>query len=132
MNVKIKTNASGEISGFRYHDGALTGISFVANATIDVGITDASGDRATITLSDVDFFMANNIREGNTIDRMFLWPIADAPNHVKTSIVDLFGLVSFEACKGDSSEKFVFHLSSSFGAEIYSVVGAIAASKAFN
>lgn len=127
MNLNLHIDKFGQVSGFRHHDGAITHISFVNKEEIEIGVMGSSQGRSTVRLSGVDFFVTNNLREGNTIDRLFLWHMDAVPTHIQSSMRKNFDLTSLEPFGKGSSENFVFHLQCSFGAEIFAVISSLAA-----
>jgi len=112
-----------QIVGIKHHDGEIAGIAFSGN-TIRLSIKSFDNELAELDLTGVEIFVADNLREGNIIDRMYLWHVDDVPSRVQARVVQATHFESYERLKRSlqKADRF-FYLESSFGAEIMAIVG---------
>jgi hypothetical protein len=122
----VRTDEVGQILGVAHHDGTIEQIRFPAPKIVQVDIKDSEGNLCQISLEKCRYFAANNLREGNVIDRMYLWQLTRAPATMVTRASKIFHLdVLSLAQKNEMTNLFV--LESSYGVEIFAIVEEVVA-----
>ena len=120
--TKFSIDNSGQIVGLSHHDGRIRSVGIESDA-LSLRIVGSSGNEAVVLLAGVQYFALNNLREGNIIDRMYLWELNKTPSAIMKRMLHAMSIASSEVLlKKFASGIRVFHLECSYGAEIFAVV----------
>ena len=97
---------------------------------INLCIADSDGNEICVGLSGVKHFVANDLREGNIIDRMYLWRLDDAPATIAKRMINALKINSTGSLSNDlSPTSLLFHLECSYGAELFALINTISMDK---
>lgn len=119
----IQVDEKGQLIGFSHHDGRIKSINFLENSNIDLHLIGENKIKSCISLKKVRFFIANNLREGNIVDRTYLWHISNLPDKLLRRLLNFFELGSAEFLQSkDKVNTYVFWLECSYGAEMVAVL----------
>jgi hypothetical protein len=80
---EFKTDSTGQIIGVSHHDGRIRSVTFGAEGQIAPGIRSSAGEDIEVRLLGVGYFVMNEVREGNIVDRSR--PSASQPLRLQTS-----------------------------------------------
>ena len=120
---ELSVDDLGQVIGISHHDGRIESISLGAGESIDLRLVSSDGEKAAVRLLGVGYFAANNLREGNIIDRMYLWSVGKAPDAIMKRLLQALSIGSIDVLQtkfGDDA--YVFHLECSYGAEMFAVL----------
>ena len=118
----LKVDDNNQLLGLQCHDALLSVIDISTSSLIKIGITRKSGDEIRMSLRYVRYFLVNNFREGNVIDRMYLWDVSHLPANIEARVMRNFNVESISALMEDRKDTLIFLLESSYGAEIFAVI----------
>jgi hypothetical protein len=122
---EFKTDSTGQILGVRHHDGRICSITFGANRQISLGIRNSAGVDVNVQLFEVGYSVMNEVRD-NIIDRMYLWPLNQAPQASVQRMLQALQIDSIELLRQKFGPKAqIFHVDCSYGAQIFALVGQI-------
>ncbi|WP_334180585.1 hypothetical protein [Pseudoxanthomonas sp.] len=121
-NSDLHADDIGQVVGVSHHDGSIEGINF-GKDSVDINISSSYGEKNTVCLVGVRYFIANGLREGNVVDRMYLWDAEKAPDSIMKRVmqalsIDLPNVMQERASKNSK----IFLMECSYGAEIFSVL----------
>lgn len=121
-NSDLHADDIGQVVGVSHHDGNIDGINF-GNDSVDINLSSSCGKKNTVRLLGVQYFIANGLREGNVVDRMYLWDAEKAPDSImkramQALSIDLPKVLQERANKASK----IFLMECSYGAEIFSVL----------
>jgi hypothetical protein len=122
----VMTDKTGQILGIAHHDGTIEAIRFPAPKTVQIDIKDSEGNLYAIGLEKCRYFTATNLREGNIIDRMYLWQLGSVPASVLPRASEIFHFNVLSLAESDGKAK-LFLLESSYGAEIFAIIEEVVA-----
>lgn len=122
-NDGLHVDDLGQVIGISHHDGRIDSISLNAGERIELCFISSDGEKAMIRLLGVDFFAINNMREGNIIDRMYLWDLGGVPDVIRKRMLQVFSINSFDVLQKKFGDRaYAFHLECSYGAEMFAIL----------
>lgn len=112
-----------QLLGIACHDGLLTGVDVSRRPLITVCISDSTGQAYEVFIGSVKYFYIHNFREGNIIDRMYLWNLSDIPEIAKKNLEKYFEVDCIDRLASRSGKNnFIISLECSYGAELFAVI----------
>ena len=129
-HTEVVVDGVGQVVGVRHHDGQIIGIAFPSEGLVEICLRDSAGEENSVSLEGVEYFLVNNLREGNIVDRMYVWDLDAAPRFVIGPLLEALSANGLDALSQRLGGKIkVFRLESSFGAEVTALVRRICAQK---
>lgn len=116
--MKLQLGAGGQVEGFRCHDGTLLAIGFGEQA-VTLQIQNSAGTVLQIEFICLARMMINDLREGNILDRFYLWQVEDLSGHLRQRLEAYFGS---GALNDISSSGFILSMECSYGAELFGLI----------
>jgi len=98
-------------------------VFFKNDSQIDLHIISSDGVKSDVQLLGVEYFVLNNVREGNIIDRMYQWSLQKAPSLITRRMLQALAIGSMDVLTAKfSSDVRIFHLECSYGAELFAII----------
>lgn len=120
---ELRTDGTGQVIGISHHDGHIAAILFPKDAQFELRIVSSDGEEISVELLGVEYLALNNLREGNIIDRMYLWNFAKAPPMIVNRMLEVLSMRSKDVLAESFGDGvFIFHLECSYGAELFALV----------
>lgn len=123
MSSELRTDDSGQVIGISQHDGQIRALFLPSDGQVELRIVSSDGEEAKVTLLGVEYLALNNLREGNIVDRMYLWELSKTPKMIMGRMLKALAISSKDALSAQLEDDVnVFHLECSYGAELFAVV----------
>jgi hypothetical protein len=130
-NISHAVDADGIVHGFPYHDGRLEGVH-CADGNACVELRASSGEQITLNLDGVEHFICNDFVDVNLVGYIFLWTVAETPEHVLVSFMkgrdlDVTSEAVREEFRNEHGNRYFLSIESIVGAEVIAICGSFKA-----